>query len=234
MRRLNRFSTISVYGVTAVLIALLYRWGNLSVAIVGALAVVIWLLVELLSRNLPKSIRSAQTANCRRRNGTWSIARERAEARAVGKLKGELLLAVIVVVLPTIAVVWFIDSEVIPISMGIDAMSVFEMPLPAWQKKSGARPERIYFFAQKQRTLGGVDIQQNKEPVGILDIRDSGWIGLDGVGVFIHQDCIFPCAYGSVRFDSVSPIPKSYARPQSRCRLTQRKRFLRTNSRQAG
>ena len=73
----------------------------MAFAIAFVPAVALFLVIEALSRNLPTAVWSVQTANCRPRDGTWSTRRERAEAKLVDKLRGDLLYAVTIVILPT-------------------------------------------------------------------------------------------------------------------------------------
>lgn len=165
MGRPNRLTVISVCVVTALIVALLFRWGSLSATVVIGeattvvigQAIAVFLLIELLSRNLPRSIRSAQTTNCRRRDGSWSIARERAEALSVGKLKGELLFAVAIVVVPTNALLWMIHTESVPLDVasavvGVSWLSPQDMDagletvmlgFGAWGKENGLSAEEI-------------------------------------------------------------------------------------------
>lgn len=133
MHLLSRVRFTLVFLLTAVFGAKLLFQGGPSFAVTIGVAVTLLLVVELLAHNLPTAIRSGITANCRRPDGSWSIRRERVEANAVTKLRNDLLIVITMLVLTSHGMIWLVDTEVIPLSIGSAALSKLQPSADEWR-----------------------------------------------------------------------------------------------------
>jgi len=64
--------------------------------------------VELLLRKLPAAVKKGVSDNCIRNDGSSSIRRERAERRAVRKLRSEVWFLFLIVLLPLNVLLWLV------------------------------------------------------------------------------------------------------------------------------
>jgi len=154
-------------------------WSESWFTIVFIDVVVACLSVEVLRRNLPRSVRTAIATNCRRPDGSWSPRRERAENKAVRKLQCDLLVVVVVVLLATNALIWTVDSEVIPLSIGMDAVGSFR--LTGWRESLADEVQQFELWGQQQR-MSSAEVETRKRilwqcwPAFIL--IGLGWMAL--------------------------------------------------------
>jgi hypothetical protein len=91
---------------------MLWRQWWVTVALIETVAVMVSL--EVLEQNLPRAIRSSMNANCRRSDGSWSRRRERAERKAVQRLRQDLLGAFLIVLVPSHELFWLLHKASLP------------------------------------------------------------------------------------------------------------------------
>jgi hypothetical protein len=123
---------------------------------------VVVICTELLSRNLPIAIKRAIRANCIRLDGNWSPNRERIEKGAIWRLRGSLLFAFLLVVIPVNCGIYLLHSRVIPIPIGIHTLTAFRVSGQAF--KDSLREEGVE--ASYDHWLGGrgpVDTASSKQ-----------------------------------------------------------------------
>ena len=97
------------------LIALLIQPGSWT-AIAFIELVVAYFVLQMFTTNLPTAIRRAMDRNCVRADGSYSSGRAAEERAAVGRLKNKVLFAVILVLIPTNALLWYVHHEGVPLS----------------------------------------------------------------------------------------------------------------------
>lgn len=154
--------TPAVYVATALTGAVLCWWATSSFMLAIVPSVVLFLFIEVLSRNLPMAMRESMTQNCRRSDGSWSVRREKAEASAVTQFRRHMLVSVTIVLLLSYALVWFVHTEVIPLSIGIDALSKFESPSQAWRENLEPEEQELDSWAREQG-ISSEEMQDRKQ-----------------------------------------------------------------------
>ena len=88
---------------------------------------------ELLVRNLPESIEASMAANCRRLDGTWSRNRQHIERKARKELRRNLVAALLFVLAPTSFLVYWVHTNIIPLSIGRDALFAMRRSQEEWK-----------------------------------------------------------------------------------------------------
>lgn len=125
-------------------------------------AVAVLACVELLMRNLPSTIRAAIAENTRRLDGTWSRRRERIEKRAQHKLRWNLIVVFVLLLVPGHVLLYGIHTYVIPLPVGLDAVAAFRLPLADW--KQSLRDDGIEGRYEKwQDAPNGADTRTMKQ-----------------------------------------------------------------------
>lgn len=163
------------------LVAALSCWNNwlLAVAIIEVVAV--YVCTEVLTSNLPRTIQKSVASNCNRPDGSRSARRSCHEEKAMGRLRGELIIAFIIVMLASNAVLWFVNTEVIPISVGFDAIGSFRFSEQAWKRELKWEEQQFEEWGRERRFLPS-ELQSRKRmlwrfwPVAIL--AALGWIAI--------------------------------------------------------
>ena len=143
--------TIGAIMVLTALVAALIRWKHLLVTIAIIELIVVYVCVEVLVTQLPRTISKSIERNCRRSDGSRSARRARAEQRAVSQLRSELVLAFAIVVLPTNALLWLLNSEVIPISVGVSAISSFRFSEATWKEELSTEERELEEWGRRKQ-----------------------------------------------------------------------------------
>ncbi len=162
MRHDRQFTIVTALVVTALVAVLLQLWSKSWLTIVIIDVVVAVSSIELLKRNLPNAIQKSLVANCKRANGSWSSRRARAEAKAVRKLQLDLLLVLSLVLLSMNAIVWFVDTEVVPLSVGWNAVGSFQLSEQAWKDNLRDEEEQFDLWGERNR-LSPSDLRDRKQ-----------------------------------------------------------------------
>lgn len=121
MLRHNQFTFGSILGLMAIVAALLVGGELTTIAVIEI--VFCYFVIEVLMRNLPRGIEKSIRFNSKRQNGSWSSRRAQIEREAVLKVRRDLSITLATIVLVTNAMVWMFNSEVIPISIGMNVLS---------------------------------------------------------------------------------------------------------------
>lgn len=117
----KRQFTVGAIFVFVAIVAIALRPGAvITLLLIEGLAVVA--AATILVRNLPVAIRRKIEANCRRSDGTRSRRREYIERLALRKVTRDVCLLLVLILLPTNAAIWYVNAEVIPISIGTNAL----------------------------------------------------------------------------------------------------------------
>ena len=133
-RRILEFS----FGLTAIVAAIVV-WKALAIL----QFVAFFILVEALVRNQPTSIQYRIKANYIRKDGSKSQRRKRAEMRAIQKLRRDLYTVVGIAFVVINVMILVIHDEVIPLSIGLDAITSFSASEQTW--KENLRDEEQQF-----------------------------------------------------------------------------------------
>ena len=128
--------------VLAALFALLILPGSWATIAIIEL-VVVYIVVTTLATRIPAAIRKGMERNCKRSDGSLSPGRVSAELAAVRKLKSDLLFTVLLLLIPTNILLWYVHNEVVPLSLGLDAIASFRVDEDEW--KSGLADEEQDF-----------------------------------------------------------------------------------------
>lgn len=159
-RSTRQFTIAAIMALTA-LVAALIRWKHVMVTVAIIELIVAYVCVEVLATQLPSTITKSIEENGRRPDGSKSVRRTRAEQKAIGRLRGELVLALLIIALPTNALLWLVNSEVMPISVGVSAASSFRFSGEAWKKELPAE-ERAFEGWGRQKRLSPSSIASRK------------------------------------------------------------------------
>ena len=143
-QQVRLFGLFLVMTIIAIALAISATWFTL--ALIQLIA--IFSCVEVVCRNLPRSIRRVRNANCRRADRTWSSRRARIEQKSSDRLRLAVFQVLVVAIVPLNVLVWIVHTELIPVPIAIEAISSFEAPTSAW-KENLAPTEQRY-----DRTVG--------------------------------------------------------------------------------
>lgn len=122
----------------------------------------VFLFVRLLIGNLPFAIRKAQMHNCVRADGTWSDRREAIEDRELSRLYNNMFGACLLLLIPTHALIWYVDSEVIPISIGFDALMSWAGNETDWKANLDDEQREMGRW-WKRRSLSAESLEDHKQ-----------------------------------------------------------------------
>lgn len=141
----------------------------------------IFVFVRLLIGNVPFALRRAQMHNCVRADGSWSENREAVENSELSRLSNNMYGACLLLLIPTHLLIWYVNSEVIPISVGIDAMASWAVSESDW--KANLRDEQRELGRWwKRRSLSTGALENHKQflwnywPAMLLGF--ASWIAL--------------------------------------------------------
>lgn len=157
-KRWLRFSLLGLLTVCTLLAVGLAAWriglwdnGLFLLFVIEAVAVLAC--VELLIRNMPKTIQASIAKNTKRLDGTRSRHRERVEKRALQKLRWDLLVVLLLIAAPGNLLLFAIHAYVIPLPIGLDAVAVFSTTPGDWkQSLRDDGIERRYTNWHKQKS----------------------------------------------------------------------------------
>lgn len=85
--------------------------------------VVIYVCSEILVDHLPWSLSSAMKRNCIRQDGSWSTRREKTERFAIEKLRWDIRVTLLLVLIPTTLLVCLVDQSIVPIRLGFTGLA---------------------------------------------------------------------------------------------------------------
>lgn len=108
---------------TALFVGSITILGNHLITWVLFSTTAIWLMAELLTVSIPKSIVELQFKNCIRLDGSWSNGREMIERLSVRKFRRSIATILFMLGMPTLFGLWITNREVIPLSIGVDAVT---------------------------------------------------------------------------------------------------------------
>lgn len=112
------------------------RWLG-AIAIIGSLLVfgeswytlfvfefvVIYICSEVLIGYLPWPLSEAMKRNCIRQDGSWSRKRENTELRAIEKLRWDVRVVLLLVLIPTTLLIYLVNDRVVPLNLGFSGIS---------------------------------------------------------------------------------------------------------------
>ncbi len=140
---------------------------------------VVYLISEILVTSLPSKLHDELTRNCIRVDGSWSNRRERLESNAVNKLRWDIRVVLALILIPTTLLVWVVDQEVIPLSLGVDALITAGTAKDL--NRGAMRKEESQFDSWKQSKSGIIETEAQKRflwrywPVGV--VAAVLWVG---------------------------------------------------------
>lgn len=146
---------------------------------------------EFLVGYLPSQIEDRLQRNCIRMDGSWSYRREELENKAVNKLRWDIRVVFLMIMIPTTLLIWLFDREVAPISIGFSAVS--KVSVPSEDLKKDLRAEEHQFDTWAERNAGSLDADKHKRflwkawPV----IAMVGLVWLGACGLLIQQMFIY-------------------------------------------
>jgi hypothetical protein len=161
-------------------VLILSYFGASWITLLAFVLTIIFVLSELLVSNLPRLLCSELKKNCIRMDGTWSRRRERLELQAVNKVRWDVRVVFLLVLIPTAAMLWLVDQEIAPISIGIDAIASFQGSPEAW--KANLASEESQFEQWSASKSNGVNTENHKRLLWqywpLLILGTTMWIGL--------------------------------------------------------
>jgi len=103
-------------------LATLFTFGESWLSLIVFELVVVYICGEVLVANLPAKLRDDIRLNCIRMDGTLSTKRQSLEKTALAKLRWDIRIVLLLVFAPTTMLIWIIDREVVPVTIGFDAL----------------------------------------------------------------------------------------------------------------
>jgi len=159
LRFWNRFAASRIFG-GGLCIAILCVFGISWVSIFIFELAAVYLMSEFLVGHLPSQIEDQLQRNCVRMDGSWSCRREELEGKAVNKLRWDIRVVFLMIMIPTTLLIWLFDREVAPISIGFSAVSKISVPGERW--KENLEDEEQRFDAWVERSDGSFDTDGHK------------------------------------------------------------------------
>ena len=152
----------------------------------------VYIISEVLVCHLPSQIENRLRLNCIRMDGSWSYRRQQHENKAVNKLRWDIRVVLLLVMIPTTLLIWLFDRQVSPISIGLSAVSKFQVPGEKW--KANLTDEEHDFDTWAKSKLGKIDSTTHKRilwytwpsiaAIGLVWLVSS-WMVVQQM--FIHQ-----------------------------------------------
>lgn len=145
------------------LIAILFakQTGFLFVLVISEL-LVIFIVTDLLYRNVPFALFNASRDNCFRVDGTLSRRRKWLERKAALKVYTNLLFVTALVAIAGNLMALWIDASILPLPLASETVSLFSTDLNAWRDRiADANLENIY---SNWRNSGPVGSEATIEP----------------------------------------------------------------------
>ena len=162
--RLRSKFNIAFLAICFVLFAVMFSFVGNSLLVWLLMAFLLILAVgEVLIRNVPRSILNRAVENCIRMDGSWSRGRQSVERVSLSRLKGNLVFVMFLCVAPSLFGLWVFNREVIPLGLGVDAMSSIKFDSDQWKAQLGDQERQ---FDEWQRTTAaskGMSAQQHKK-----------------------------------------------------------------------
>ena len=125
-------------------------------------SIAVFFCAEVLVHNLPKAIQRSIQDNGRRADGTKSSRRARIEEKAVRKVARDIVFALVLVLVPTNLLLWYVNSEVIPLSIGFDAIASMRSSEAEWKENLRDEERELDRWAESRR-LSTADLSQRKQ-----------------------------------------------------------------------
>lgn len=141
-KQISVFALLGLVTVIAMSIAIPYKWFTICLIEFFAILYV----AHVLSHNLPSALRRAKRDNCRRADGSWSRRREKIERESVADFRAEMVTALLFLALPLNVLAWVVHTEVIPIDVGISAVTSFDISTEKWKQNLGDEEKRFDGF----------------------------------------------------------------------------------------
>ena len=91
-----------------------------------------------------------------------SARRARIEEKAVQKVRLDVLFALLLILLPNNLLLWYVNSEVIPLSIGFDAMASIRSSDARWKDNLRDEEQDLDRWAES-RSLSPSDLKQRKQ-----------------------------------------------------------------------
>ena len=155
----NRFTLGRIFAGTFCIATLLVfgiSWVSIFIFELAA----VYIVSEVLVCHMPSQIENWLRLNCIRMDGSWSHRRQRHESRAVNKLRWDIRVILLLVMIPTTLLIWLFDREVAPISIGFSAVSEVAVSNEKW--KAGLKNEEHQFDLWSERSHGNFDTAEHK------------------------------------------------------------------------
>lgn len=162
-------------------------WGLTTLAVSSILfieLIVFSCCIEVLVRNVPRSIHRTQRANCHRDDGTWSSRRARIEEVSRERVRVDLMKAFVIVAIASNIAGLFIHAEVIPLPVAIEAMSSFRLDQSKW--KSELRDDEVRLGNWMQRKGSPVQATKRKRM-----LWNSWPLFVAGAALWVSCCCVF-------------------------------------------
>lgn len=141
-KQISVFALLGLITIIAVSIAIPYKWFTIFLIEFFTILYV----AHVLSENLPSAIRRAKRDNCRRADGSWSRRREKIERESVADFRAELIQALLLLAFPLNVLVWVVHTELIPIDVGMSAVTSFDISTENWKRNLGDEEKRFEGF----------------------------------------------------------------------------------------
>ena len=162
-------------------------WSSIFIVELAA----IYFISEVLVSNLPSSIAKRLQLNCIRTDGSWSDRRQHHENKAVNKLRWDIRVVILLVMIPTTLVIWLFDREVAPVSVGLNVLSKLDVPSEKWKAELGAEEHQFDLWAK--RNHGMVEPTKQKQFLWknwpVIGVVVVAW--LSGCWIVIRQMFIY-------------------------------------------
>jgi hypothetical protein len=149
MLRFNQFNLTILLALMAIVCGLMAWSENWLIGFVACGCLVLLISAEVLTRNLPSPIVKAMNSNCQRHDGSISPKRTNVEQRVLRKLRRDFLWLLACVMAPSLFLVWFVGSQVVPLSIGASALTSMSSSRSEWKAKLS--DEAIEFDRWKEK-----------------------------------------------------------------------------------
>ena len=175
MRFWNRFSIGKLFA-AVFCISTLFVFGVSWILIFAFELAAIYVISEMLIGYLPSQIEKRLHLNCIRLDGSWSCRREVIEHSAVNKLRWDIRVILVLIMIPTTMLIWMFDREVAPISIGVSALPTILVSAD----RSDLASEEHQFDAWSKKRAFGTEDTAHKRVLGkawpVIIIVGVGWL----------------------------------------------------------
>jgi hypothetical protein len=161
--------------------------------------VVIYVCSEILVDHLPWSLSSAMKRNCIRQDGSWSTRREKTERFAIEKLRWDIRVTLLLVLIPTTLLICLVDQAIVPIRLGFSGLA--SLRVSEEESRTNLADEEVAFEKSARGNIAdrlfGIDVETQKRVlwnfwpvalVGALFWIAGCWIAITKSYVYILKE----------------------------------------------